>query len=231
MKEKMKKLLSVVFLLLLINGINAHPIPKSGELHLKYQLQFLAGYTNGLGGQLNFILSDFAQDFPFALKMGYGLSAMNPGNSLDARRIFINDATNGTPEKKGRMGEFKLDFLYNAKLFNLENAYFYGGLRYSNFVGNFNFIGGNEDFDVVQNTFGFGIGLDLFFAMTSKLNLSLSSGTSYYLPDMLKGHDTGYSPDGENINPRNDYTYKDADLAINQPKLEFQLLMGVSYKF
>jgi hypothetical protein len=34
---------------------------------------------------------------------------MNPGNPADARKIFINDATNGDPEKSGWMWDVRFD--------------------------------------------------------------------------------------------------------------------------
>ena len=45
----------------------------------------------------------------------------------------------------------------------------------------------------------------------------------------MTGHDTTYSPDGTNINPRHNYTYDDADEAINNPKFEINGLIGLNY--
>jgi hypothetical protein len=57
----------------------------------------------------------------------------------------------------------------------------------------------------------------------------LTIGGDYFFDAKLQGHDTAYLPDGENVNPRDDFTYKDADKAINQPKIEFRLMIGFSY--
>ena len=43
--------------------------------------------------------------------MNFGYTQLNPSDALDARHIFINDNTNGTPQKKGRIFDFRLDFL------------------------------------------------------------------------------------------------------------------------
>ncbi len=102
------------------------------------------GYNNGMGFQGNFILKNLAEGFPFHVKLSAGISFLDPGKSLDAREIFINDATNGVPEKGGKLMDFRADFLYYVGA----RTYFYAGPRFAIFTGNFNFIGGNEDFDV-----------------------------------------------------------------------------------
>jgi hypothetical protein len=53
----------------------------------------------------------------------------------------------------------------------------------------------------------------------------------YYFSSRLRGHDTSYSPDGENVNPREEYTYNDANEAINRPGIEFRLMIGLQYHF
>jgi hypothetical protein len=99
------------------------------------------------------------------------------------------------------------------------------------FTGNFNYIGGNENFDVTSDQWGWGLGFKSYFPMTRKLELALTTGVDYYLSSELIGHDTKYSPDGEDVNPREDYKFKDADDAINQPKLKLRLLLGLNYNF
>jgi hypothetical protein len=58
-----------------------------------------------------------------------------------------------------------------------------------------------------------------------------SAGLDYYFSADLSGHDTLYAPDGEHVNPRNDYSYDDADAAINNPKLKIRFLVGLNYHF
>jgi hypothetical protein len=60
-------------------------------------------------------------------------------------------------------------------------------------------------------------------------------GLDYYIPSTLHGHDTAYSPDNDNVNPRNDnenddepFTYKDANEAINQPGLMPYAMIGLT---
>lgn len=195
------------------------------------------GYNGGYGLQASVMLKDFALDFPFDLRLGAGFNITKAGNAADARRIFINNATNGVPEKRGTSFDYRLDFLMPKQVFNVANSYFVVGPRYSSFKGNFKFIGGNEDFDVVSKQWGIGAGLENHFKVTEKLGISLSYGFDYFFPNTLTGHDTSYSPDNENINPRDDnqnddipFTYKDADRAISQPKYIPRIMLGLSFK-
>ena len=99
------------------------------------------------------------------------------------------------------------------------------------FTGNFVFIGGNEDCDITSNQWGLGLGLKAYFEMSNRFDFVTSVGFDYFFSNTLSGHDTEYSPDGENVNGRNDYTFDDADDAINQPKLQPRLMVGVNYHF
>lgn len=188
------------------------------------------GYNNGPGFVINGTLSDFARDFPLKIRFGFGYSLVKAGNAADARKIFINDATNGDPEKSGRMWDFRFDFLHKVPLFSLKNAYLYGGPRYVKYKANFKFIGGNEDFDVSGNQWGLGLGLNNSFPMGSRSSFTMSTGVDYYFDSTLAGHDTAYSPDGEHRNSRKDYGYDDADEAIDQPELDFHILFGIEYR-
>ncbi|MEE4213508.1 MAG: hypothetical protein V2I34_00480, partial [Bacteroidales bacterium] len=154
----------------------------------------------------------------------------------DARRIFINNATNGVPEKQGSAFNYRLDFLLPKTIFGVDNSYLLIGPRYTSFKGNFKYIGGNEDFDVVSRLWGIGAGFENRFRVSNRLEIVFSTGLDYYFPATLKGHDTAYSPDNDNINPRDDnqngdieFTYKDADRAINQPKFVPRAMIGLSF--
>jgi hypothetical protein len=173
----------------------------------EFAAAFLAGYNGGLGFQLNAIVSQFAEGFPFKAKFALGYTSTQPGDALRARRLFINDATNGTPEKKEGIRDFRLDLLYALS----EEIYVCGGVRYSAFTGNFRFVGGNEDFNVITNQWGLGLGLEGYFRMNSRIDLVISPGIDYFFQGALSGHDTSYSPDGENVNPRYDFSYADAE--------------------
>jgi hypothetical protein len=189
------------------------------------------GHNGGPGIKVNGLISDFAEGFPLAVKLGIGYTSVDPGNAAEARSIFINDATNGTPEQSGWVWDFRADLLYKLKWFAPAQTFLYAGIRYASFTGNFKYIGGNEDFDVTSAPWGFGTGMEIYFRISKRIDLVTTAGIDYYLDSDLTGHDTVYSPDGENINSRLDYTYQDADDAINQPGLNLLVLIGLSYRF
>ena len=156
---------------------------------------------------------------------------MDPGSPEDARRIFINDATNSTPEEKGRIWDLQLDFLYRINWFSWQRTYILLGPRLAHFTGNFKFVGGNEDFDVRSKQWGWGIGFEKYYGISDKMDLVFTTGVDYFSKSILNGHDTSYSPNGETVNGRNDYTFKDADKAINQPEFVPKFMLGMSYHF
>ena len=189
----------------------------------------LIGYNGGSGFEFNSRIGQFARDFPLELQFDINYTGLNPGNAAKARQIFINNATNGDPEKSGHFWDFRLSFLYKVNWLQLKHTYLLLGPRYALFTGNFKFIGGNEDFDITNNQWGIGSGLISFFPMRRKMNFVLTTGFDYYFPGNFSGHDTIYRTDDEHINPRNDFSYDDADRAIKQPKFKLRFLMGISY--
>lgn len=189
------------------------------------------GYRAGAGMEAYGTLSNFAQGFPLAVRLGIARTAVQPGSAWDARRVFINNNTNGEPEKKGRTWDVKFDFVVPVSLLSLPRTYAYGGVRRASFTGNFRFVGGNEDFDVKSTQWGLGTGLESYFAISSRVDFVINGGLDHFFSGTLSGHDTSYSPDGEDINPREDYTYSDADAAVAQPKWEPVLMLGFGYRF
>lgn len=208
---------------------------KSGS-HLKYTAGIITGYNRGYGVQGNFTARNFEKDFPFQLRFGIGYTFLNPGNAADARRIFVNNATNGTPEKKGRSIDYRLDFMIPKTIFNIEDSYLVLGPRFSSFMGDFKYVGGNEDFEVKSHQFGIGLDLENHFHLIKNIELVLNYGLDFYFPSTMSGHDTSYSPDNDNVNPKNDnqndnnsFNYKDADKSIRQPKFMPHAMIGVNF--
>jgi hypothetical protein len=193
-----------------------------------YEAGLLLGTHGGPGGTAQVTVADFSPNLRWKARLGATYSTRDPGNPEDARRIFINDATNGTPDEKGRLWTLSLDLVVpvwagrGGSVVSL-----YGGPRHGSFTANFAFIGGNEDFDIRERTWAFGGGLEDHLPLGRRTSLLLQAGADYYLEDGLKGHDTTYTPDDENVNPRKDFDYGDADEAVNQPKLEARAMAGI----
>jgi len=226
-----KKVAVVLGLILSLNsGLMAQTNSRS-DSKARFSAGLLMGYSSGFSVQGYALAANFAQGFPLRARLGLGYVATEPGDALAARRIFINDATNGVPEESGRTWELKLDLQYPVSLLSMERAFLYGGVRYARFTGNFKFVGGNEDFDVTSNNWGLGAGLESYFRVSPRFDMVLTAGLDYFFSSSLSGHDTSYSPEGEDRNTRNDYTYSDADAAIGQPKLDPVLMLGFAYNF
>jgi hypothetical protein len=233
----MKGRIPTVIMVLIISFFPYKSFSQEGTINqLKFSGEVLTGYNRGLGIHTNITASNFAPQFPFKLRFGLGYTFLNPGDALDARRIFINNNTNGTPEKHGRSIDLRLDLLISKTVFNINHSYLVFGPRFSAFKGDFKYVGGNEDFEVKSHQWGIGAGIENHFKMTKNLDLVIAYGLDFYVPSTLTGHDTSYSPDNDNINATRDnqndniyFIYKDANRAIRQPEFMPYLLLGVSF--
>lgn len=220
----MKKIFILFYILLIIV---LHQIVSATE----FRSEVIMGYNGGVGFDITIAAFRLAPDFPLALRFNFGYTTFDPGNARAARKIFINNNEGGTIEEKGSMYRLGFDFLYPIRLLKFPESYFIIGPRYASFTGNFKFIGDNEDFDVTSKHWGLGIGVETDFRMNQKFTFILTGGADYYFASTLYGHDTSYSPDGQNNNPRENYQYSDADDAINQPKLKFRFMVGIGYRW
>lgn len=201
-------------------------------LSQQYSAGLLGGYSGGTGFQLQGTASHLSPTFPASLRLGVERMSLDPGDPDAARAIFINNATNGTPEERGHVWAFRFDVLYPlSHPRSPQRLQLFGGPRFARFSGNFKYVGGNEDFDVRGNHWGWGGGLELGFPVSPRTELTVIGGLDYFLGATLTGHDTSYSPDGTTVNQREDYTYRDADDAVNQPAFEPRILAGVNYRF
>ena len=215
-----------VRLLLLLVAVNAGV---AQALSADFTVGIHGGYSAGLGVRGTLSARDFARGFPFALEFGVSYTVRDPGDPLGARRLFINDNTNGTPQESGTCWDFRMDFQHRTTVAGLNDAYLFLGVRYLHFAGTYDFVGGNETFDVTSNQWGVGLGGKASFPMSDRLRFVLTAGLDYYFDATLEGHDTSYSPNGETVNGRNNYTYDDADGVINQPKLSPLAMVGISF--
>ena len=201
----------------------ASPLHAQGPV---YSVGASSGYQSGFSLQAFAGVEDFAQGLPVQIRIRLGHTSVEPGSAPRARRIFINTATNGTPEKRGRTWDMGVDLLVRRS----ERANLFLGVRRSSFLANFKFVGGNEDFDVRSTHWGLGAGAEVGYPVGQKATLMVSGGVDYYFPSRLQGHDTSYSPDDDNVNPREDFTYAEADDAIAQPTLRPVLMVGLRWR-
>jgi hypothetical protein len=132
MKTSEKLLVVAVFLMGL--GFVSY-CQEQGKAPLKARAGFMTGYNRGFVLQTNLTVYNFPGEFPFELRFGMGYTFLNPGNAADARRIFINNATNGEPEKKGGSFDVRLDFLRPRQVFGIGHSFIVFGPRFSTFKG------------------------------------------------------------------------------------------------
>jgi hypothetical protein len=189
------------------------------------------GYKGGFGLKGSAGIYNFAQGFPLGVELGLGYARMDPGDPFPVRRIFIANATNGTPEKSGMAWDLRLDFMYNLRLNGPKAFYLFAGPRLSMFTGTFRYVGANEEFDVTSNKWGVGIGAKGVFAISSRVDLTLTGGFDQYFDGSLHGHDTTYNPDNVNVNAKENFTYKDAAAVVYAPRFQPSLLLGLGYNF
>lgn len=189
----------------------------------------LGGYNHGLGARGEVVALHLSRDLPLGIGFGLGYTRLDPGHAGDARRIFINDATDGTPEKEGWFLDFRLDALWYVHAGRLQNAALFAGVRRDVFRGRFRFVGGNEDFTIEADDWGFGLGARGEVKLGRQLSLLGSIGFDYYPWSSLYGHDTRYSSDGSEDNGREGYAWRDADRAVNQPRFVPSVMLGLAW--
>jgi hypothetical protein len=175
---------------------------------------------------------DLSANYPLGLRVSAGTAyQFDSGDADQARKVFINDNEGGTVQDYGLTVLVLMDLTYRLGGRNDLSLHLFGGPRGSFYSAHFAFIGDNEDFAVRHNTFGLGAGAELRLDLNAKYSLDLGVGLDYYFPSKLFGHGQfEYTPDGIDDNPRNAYTYEDADSVVNQPKLAPSVTLGFSYK-
>ena len=186
------------------------------------------GVNGGLGVEGSITAYDIAQGFPFSVRLGASLLSVDAGNAALARQVFVNNASNGSPEKSGHRWDLRLDLRHQLLGSHFHGAWGYFGPRLSLFRATYNFAGGNETFDVTTNQWGFGTGIESLYPMGSAVDLSVSVGVDGYANADFIGHDSTYSPDNTNVNPKEPFAYAAADRAVNQPRLAPRLMVGIT---
>ncbi len=190
-----------------------------------------AGYTGGLGLHVSGTFHEFTRDLPLSARLTLGYNSAAAGDPYAARRVFINDNTGGDPEKSASTWQFRFDLLFPTFEIGPQQLYFFVGPRYARYTANFDYVGGNENFDVKSSPWGAGAGFESWFAMGDRTDFVLQLGFDWYGDAKIEGHDTAYLPSGDDVNPRDGYDYAAADEAIDQPKYELLGMMGLRFAF
>lgn len=185
------------------------------------------GANAGTAALAGLTVSGLSGSSPIQLRGSVGYASRNPGRAEEARHVFINDATGGTPEKNGRVWALGLDLLIPLSGSSGHALDLYAGPRYAMFDGHFRYVGDNEEFDITSRHWAAGAGLESTSRLGERFSLKLGAGAEYFFSSSLHGHDATYTPDDENVNAREEFRYEDADRVVDQPKLELRVMAGV----
>lgn len=206
----------------------ASTVPARAAMQSSSSLSVGAG--GGIGAEGSVTAYDVAQGFPFSVRFGVSLLSLDPGDAVFARRVFVNEATNGSPEKSGHRWDFRLDLRRPLHGARDQGIYAFAGPRLSLFRSTFTYAGGNEVFDVITNQWGFGGGFEGVYPMGPSVALNVQLGADLFANAPLIGHDSTYAPDGTIVNGKEDFSYKSADQAISQPRLVPRIMVGISHR-
>jgi hypothetical protein len=190
----------------------------------------MIGYQQGFGIRATGDASHLVTGLPLGLSFSVAYVMMNPGDPVAARSIFINDATDGTPESSGQSWTLGLNLVWNLRVPGVEGFGILLGPRFSAFSGRFRYVGGNEDFTVTTNEWGVGTGAQCSIPVSRHWGIALSAGFDWYPSATLYGHDTSYASSGTIVNGRANYTWASANEAVNQPQFVPSILVGVAWR-
>ena len=189
-----------------------------------------AGWNVGPGLDASGTFADFTRDVPLSARLTVGYHGVEAGDPYAARRVFINDNTNGDPRKSATAWLFRFDLMFPAFRLGGQQVHAFAGPRHARHSANFDYVGGNESFDVTSNPWGLGVGAESRFAMGDATSFFAQAGFDWYAKAKLAGHDTAYLPSGDHVNPRDGYGWSDADGAIGQPRWEIVAMMGIGFR-
>ena len=149
---------------------------------------------------------------------------------LDARHVFINNNSNGTPAEDGHSWQLRLDLTaprrprrHGAGQPRLRRAQ---GLLHRHL----RLRRRQRELRRHRSSLGRRPGPRHGLRDRHRVDFTVGLGADYYFDSTLEGHDTSYSPDDDNVNPHEDYDWNSADDAINQPSLEIVGLIGVRWR-
>ncbi|HTP49754.1 MAG TPA: hypothetical protein VMK42_03565 [Anaeromyxobacteraceae bacterium] len=188
-----------------------------------------AGYQNGFGLRALGTVGNLLHNLPIGFDLGVGITWVSAGDPYLARAVFVNDATNGTPQTSASVWDLRMDVIWFFHLSGTEQTGVFLGPRLSLYSGDFHYVGGNEDFTVTSNNWGVGAGVRGAIPLSKHWGLAVTAGLDWYPVITFYGHDTTYSSNGYSVNPKANYTFSSAYAAINQAFLVPSILVGVSW--
>lgn len=222
------RILMAALLVITASSFPAHALEKYDILS--------AGYYDGPSVAGTFGLGDLFEKVPLGAEVSLGYSWTDKGDAILARHVFINDATTGDEDVQSSGGV--LDLAINAtyplnQTYGPVKFFVFAGPRFAHYDVRHEYVGGNEDFDIVSNVWGLGGGLRGLLPLGKNFNAILQLGLDYYPRGSIYGHDATYYPNNSNINARteNGYTfnYDDAARATTVPHIRPRVMVGIQF--
>jgi hypothetical protein len=229
----MKRVLLLTLIIVAFAGTSA--LAKS-QVESDYSKRFFTGniqlgYFSGVELITSATFANFANGFPFAVRLGFGYSWASAGDEWMARRVYIDNNTNGTARSHAKIWDGRFDLMFPVDWLSLERTSVFAGVRRTKFTASFEYIDGDETFDVNTFQWGLGGGVETAFALSPRVDMTFSLGVDYFFRSELSGHDSYYYPNDINNDGIGTYTYKDADAAVSNPDLNTRLMTGIAYRF
>jgi len=202
----------------------------------KYDI-LMAGYFDGPSVSGTFGLANIFQNVPLGAEIELGYSWTRKGDPILARKVFINTDTGGNNDAQSSGGVLDLGFNGTYPLnqtYGTAKFFAFGGPRYTRWAVRHEYVGGNEDFDVVAHSWGLGGGVRGVVPLNKDFSAILQLSVDYYFPTSIYGHDATYYPNDSNINARDNkagytYTYADAVRATTVPHIRPRVMVGIKF--
>jgi hypothetical protein len=205
----------------------------------KYDI-LMGGYYDGPSVSGTIGLANIFEKVPVGFEVELGYSWTPAGDGILARRVFINDATGGDNDAQSSGGV--LDFGFNATYPLIQSYgpikfYVFGGPRIGHYDVRWDYVGGDEDFDIVSWVYGLGGGLRGTMPLGKSFLAVMQLGVDYYPRSAIYGHDATYYPNDSNVNARTatsppvgyTWTYADAEAATTVPHIRPRVMVGIQF--
>lgn len=202
----------------------------------KYDI-FESGYYDGPSVEGVWGLNDIFEKVPLGFELGLGYSWTPTGNGTLARMVFINQDTGGDDDEQSSGGVLDLTVNVTYPLMGTYGPikfYAFGGPRVERYDVRWEYVGGDEDFDITSWVYGLGGGLRAVMPLSKRFNAMLQLGLDYFPRSSIYGHDATYYPNNSNINARDNgagytYTYQDAEDATTVPHIRPRVMLGIQF--
>lgn len=220
----------------ILTALVALTLAPSAHALTKYNI-LAGGYYDGPSVFGAVGLGEIFEKVPLGFELELGYSWTRKGDAILAAQVFINQNQNNNYDNisSGGVLDFGMNFTYPLiQNYGPVKFHVYGGPRYARWAVRHQYVGNNEDFDVVSHVWGLGSGLRGVLPLNKDFSAMMQLGLDFYFRSSIYGHDATYYPNNANINARDNgagytYTYDDALRATTVPRLRPRVMVGIMF--